>query len=131
MKLLSSTLPFLFIGLPVIAEVAEETVSPHYDVALKLLRVLSQTELTLNSCKDGKSIENALPKLKELSQQMEEILEIQSSLLDPNEEDTRQINTLVNQFATLAKAIQEHVLRLHKDGLYSASLEEILLIRLD
>lgn len=131
MKLLSASLPLLLIGLPIVAAVTKETVSPHYAVARELMEVLSQTELALNACQDEKSVETALPKLKELSRQIEDILAKQNALPDLNEEDTRQINTLVNQFAELSKAIQDHVQRLYHAKLYSSELEEILLIRLD
>lgn len=131
MKIHSVSLPFLCVGIPVIAAITESAVSPHYTVACEIMKILSQTELVLNGCHDEKSVAEALPRLKELSRQMDEILAKQNALPDPNEEDTRQINTLVNQFATLDKAIQEHVRRLTKAELYSPELEGILLIRLD
>lgn len=109
---------------------AEETLSPdtHQGLAQAVLALLSQTEICLNSCRNQESVQAALPRLRALAEEAEQLSLRQKALPEPTVQDYMAAQSLVGEFYTLWDAVQKHLERLEKDQLLTPDLRDILRI---
>ncbi len=98
----------------------------HQDCALAILRLLSDTELCLNGCRDAASVQAALPRFRELSERAHRLAEVQRHLPEPTSQDLISMNQHMERFNLLWGAIGDHIHRLEKAGLVSHELRDIL-----
>lgn len=112
---------------PAAAEDAEDALpTGHQDCALAILRLLSDTELCLNGCRDAASVQAALPRFRELSERAHRLAEVQRHLPEPTSQDLISMNQHMERFNLLWGAIGDHIHRLEKAGLVSHELRDIL-----
>lgn len=107
---------------------AEALPTGHQDCALAVLRLLSDTELCLNGCRDAASVQAALPRFRELSERAHRLAAVQRQLTEPTAQDLISMNQHMERFNLLWGAIRDHIYRLEKDGLMSPELRSVLCI---
>ena len=73
----------------------------HQDCALAILRLLSDTELCLNGCRDAASVQAALPRFRELSERAHRLAEVQRHLPEPTSQDLISMNQHMERFNLL------------------------------
>ncbi len=98
----------------------------HQDYALALLDLLAETELSLAQCTDEQSRDAQLPKLRELSEKMEQLHQIGRDLTEPTIADYIAAEQQVSEFNTLWNAIKKHVERLQEEKLYNEEMLQII-----
>ena len=113
-------------GLFCLAASAQPTPTNHVDMTSAILDFLSRTELCLNSCKDEESTQAALPGLEQLKQECAQLVETQRNLPEPTIQDYRAVQSKMEAFNTLWKAIRAHIERLEQEKLLSPELRQIL-----
>ncbi len=96
-----------------------------------VVSLLSQTELSLNGCRDAASVTAALPRLRDLARQAERIAASQEGLPDPTVQDYLAAHPQIKAFNTLWKAISGHIDRLEEAGLMTPELREVLKVAPD
>lgn len=117
--ILKITTPFILAA----SVTAQDT---NLSVANEIIALLSETEICLNLCRDAQSVNDVIPKLRELAVRACEIKERQNKLADLTPTEDREIAKLIPQFITLQKAIRAHLIRLNTEDLFTPELEEVL-----
>lgn len=128
MRFSSSSLLTLALLSPLCPAVEATAPDTHQELARAVLEFLSQTEICLNSCRSQESVQAALPRLRELAQEAEQLATRQKALPEPTVQDYMAAQSLVGDFYTLWSAIQKHLERLEKDRLLTPELRDILRI---
>lgn len=105
---------------------SEALPASHQDCALAVLKLLSDTEVCLNGCRDAASVQAALPRFRELSERAHRLAEVQRHLPEPTSQDLISMNQHMERFNLLWGAIGDHIHRLEKAGLVSHELRDIL-----
>lgn len=118
--------------LPVAAAFAAESAMPtnHQDMAEALLDFLSRTELCLNSCVDADSVRAAIPELRKLATEADQLAAAQMALPEPTVQDFMAIQHRMGDFNNIWNAIQKHLRRLSEQGLMTDDFRQILKISL-
>lgn len=98
----------------------------HLGIAHAIIGLLSETEACLNTCRDKESVQQALPRLKELAAQARRLKQAQADLPDSTVQDDIAVSALAKDFTLLWKAIGQHLERLEADGLMEGELRDIL-----
>lgn len=98
----------------------------HVDLTTSIIEFLSRTELCLNSCRDAASVTAAIPQLKELRAECDQIVETQRSLPEPTIQDYMAVQNQMEAFNTVWNAIRNHIERLEQEQLLSPEMREIL-----
>lgn len=104
------------------------TPSNHQEFAAALLQLLSDTEASLNICRDATSVQAALPQLRQLAERARELAAIQHSLPEPSLQDHAALTPIVERFNILWEAIRKHIARLEHEGLLTPELRDVLRI---
>ncbi len=94
----------------------------HQDYAAVLLDLLAATELSLAQCTDEQSRDAQLPQLRELSEKMKELHQIERELPEPTIADYIAAEQQVGDFNALWNAIKKHIERLDGAGLYNEEM---------
>lgn len=100
----------------------------HISLARQIIELLSQTELVLNTCQNEASVKEAIPQLKELAEQAQQLKQQQSQLPDSSLNEDLTIAKQVPDFLTIWDAIRAHIERLENSKLLSDELREVLKI---
>lgn len=110
---------------------AQEAPSNHVDMTAQILDFLSRTELCLNSCTDEASTRAAVPQLQQLKQECDKLVELQKALPEPTVQDYMAVQSQMETFNTIWKAIRNHIERMQMENLISPEIAAILLISPD
>lgn len=127
MRALIATL-FLTLCSFVCAEGEQPAFTSHQEAAQSLIHLLSQTEACLAGCTDAPSVQNALPRLRELAAQAAQFKAAQNSLPEPTTQDYLAAQAILGEFNTVWNAIRAHIERLEKAQLLSPELRQVLRI---
>ena len=104
----------------------QEAPSTHQEAARQLIELLVQTEACLASCTDAATVQAALPRLRELAEQANQLKLAQAALPEPTTQDYLAAQELLGAFNTTWKAVRDHISRLEKAELISPEMREIL-----
>ena len=91
-----------------------------------LVSLLQQTASCLETGKDAASVQAALPRLHELSNEAHRIQNLQNSLPEPTTQDYISAHEQVAPFQTAWKAIRDHIECLQRAHLISQELSDVL-----
>lgn len=100
----------------------------HQDMAEALLDFLSRTELCLNSCTDAASTQAAVPELKKIAAEADQLAAAQQALPEPTVQDFMAVQHHMGDFNNIWNAIRKHIARLDKSGLLTDEIRQILKI---
>ena len=105
---------------------AQDVPGSHVDMTTTILDFLSRTELCLNSCTDAASTHAAIPQLLQLKQECDKLVEAQKALPEPTVQDYMAVQTHMDAFNTIWKAIRNHIARLQQEKLLTQEIIQIL-----
>lgn len=121
---------FPLVAVVTIQTSAQEAPASHQDMAESLLDFLSRTELCLRSCTDEASVNEAIPRLRQLAKEADNLAAAQAALPEPTVQDFMSVQDKMGTFDSICKAIQAHLVRLSEKGLLNADFRQILKISL-
>ena len=121
---------FALVAVVTIQTSAQEAPASHQDMAESLLDFLSRTELCLRSCTDEASVNEAIPRLRQLAKEADNLAAAQAALPEPTVQDFMSVQDKMGTFDSICKAIQAHLVRLSEKGLLNADFRQILKISL-
>lgn len=105
---------------------AESAPITHREATEWLVELLVDTDACLASCTDEASVQEALPRLRELAARAEQLKQAQSKLPEPTTQDYLAGQELLGAFNAAWKAVRAHIDRLERTQLMSPALREVL-----
>lgn len=98
----------------------------HAELADQLVSLLNRTVEVLDQCTDAATAEAAVPSLKALRSEAEQIMAHQAALPEPTVQDYMAAQGRANDFLDAKRALQTRLTRLQQEGLLSGEIREIL-----